>query len=151
MEARLRAFLEDLESVAVEDEEEAGAGEGGTEWVRLHDAKEALRRFAMDEPLNETPSRSVMTWCWPHERSRLPVTDVRLRMPMDLPCFGELRRPDSGYVLTLEPFAWGRKVHVKMEVDGRLQVFVHDALAIRKVYEGMRGDDGDLYGGSKAR
>jgi hypothetical protein len=148
--ARLRAFLEDLRSLVATDEED------GSEWVSLVDAENILRQYAEQEPANEHGSGGgAVTWVWPHDGSRRAPTDVRLRMPMDLPVFGELRRPGSrsgegpaaggkGYVFTLEPFAWGRFVHVKL-VGDEMTVYVADALKTRKVYYGKRGDEGDIH------
>jgi hypothetical protein len=149
--ARLSAFISDLESIVAEDED-------GSEWVSLEDAKKILRQYAEHEPSNEHGSGGgAVTWVWPHDGSRKAPTDVRLRMPMDLPVFAELRRPGSrsgegvaadptgkGYVFTLEPFAWGRFVHVKL-VGEDMTVYVADAQRTRKVYAGKRGDAGDIH------
>lgn len=147
--ARLEAFLADLASVVATDEED------GSEWVSLEDARAILRQYAEQEPKNETRSKEAVTWVWPHDGSRRAPTDVRLRMPMDLPVFGELRRPGSrsgegvaaepkGYVFTLDAFAWGRFVHVKL-VEEDITVFVADAQRTRKVYAGKRRDEGDIH------
>lgn len=155
---RLNAFISDLESVVAVDEDES-------EWVSLHDAKTILRQYAEHELRNETRSGEAVTWVWPHQESRRAPTDVRLRMPMDLPVFGELRRPGSarvgdgvadgalppkGYVFTLDCFAWGRVVHVKL-VEETITVYVADKLRTRKVYEGKRRDDGDIHGNASGR
>lgn len=144
---RLEAFMADLDSISMVDEED-----GGSEWVSLHDAKAILRQYAAQEPREGATPGGAVTWVWPHEASRRAPTDVRLRMPMDLPVFGELKRPGSrsedsvanGYVFTLDAFAWGRFVHVKM-VDDDFTVFVADAQRTRKVYAGKRRDDGDIH------
>lgn len=154
---RLNAFLEDLRSLVSVDEDGS--------WVPLHDAEAILRQYAEQEPRNETKSMEAVTWVWPHQESRRAPTDVRLRMPMDLPVFGELRRPGAakrgegvgeaalppkGYVFTLDAFAWGRVVHVKL-VDENIQVYVADKLRTRKVYEGKRCDEADIHRDAKGR
>lgn len=148
--ARLKSFLSDLESIVATDED-------GSKWVELADAQTILRQYAEHEPTDPMTPGGNVTWVWPHDGSRRAPTDVRLRMPMDLPVFGELRRPGSrtgegpaadptgkGYVFTLEPFAWGRFIHVKM-VEDEITVYVADAQRTRKVYTGKRGDEGDIH------
>lgn len=145
---RLAAYMSDLESVSLTEEDEDEEDGEGAKWVYLHDAQAVLRQYAEQEPREgATPGGSV-TWVWPHEASRRAPTDVRLRMPMDLPVFGELKRPganaDKGYVFTLDAFAWGRLVHVKLVGDD-ITVYVADAQRTRKVYTGKRRDDGDIH------
>jgi hypothetical protein len=154
-DARLKAFMADLESLVAEDED-------GSKWVELGDAQTILRQYAEQEPSDEAGGRgSAHTWVWPHDGSRRAPTDVRLRMPMDLPVFGELRRPGSrsgegvaaepkGYVFTLDAFAWGRLVHVKF-VEDEMTVYVADAQRTRKVYTGKRRDEGDIHKNASGR
>jgi hypothetical protein len=142
-DVRFEAFKGDLESIAFE------GSDVGDVVVNLEDAIEVLRLAMSWEPDNETASHDAVTWVWPHDGSRTPPRNVRLRMPMDLPAFAQLTKKEGDaepYILTVDAFAWGRKVHIRF---GRTQsvafeVFVADSEATKKVYIGKRGDKGDL-------
>lgn len=145
---KLAAFLEDLESLSwVQGDEDHTE-----QVVRVSDARALLAQMAC-----EADERGI-TGVWPHTPSRRAPANVRLHMPMDLPVFGELRRPKvqrdpsdpKYYILELDLIAWGRIVVMKM-LEGEFSLFVKDAKATRKVYTGSRRDDGDLTAGMNGR
>lgn len=145
---KLAAFLEDAESLSWVQ----GDQDHTEQVVRLDDVRALLAQFAQD-----ADERGI-TGVWPHTPSRRAPANVRLHMPMDLPVFGELRRPKDQrdpsdpkhYILELDLIAWGRIVVMKM-LEEKFVVFVKDAKATRKVYEGSRRDDGDLLAGMNGR
>ena len=141
-QARIDAALADVESLSwVQGDED-----NQEQVVALSDVRALLATLASEA------SEGGVTGVWPHTPSRLPSTAQRLRMPMDLPVFGELKRPKRqvdpdnprGYILSLDCFPWGREVIVRL-VEEDIVVFVKDALATRKVYAGKRKDEGDPY------
>lgn len=147
-QAKLAAYLEDAESLSWTQ----GDADCSEQVIRMHDVRVLLRQFA-----EEADDRGI-TGVWPHTPSRRAPANVRLHMPMDLPVFGELKRPKAqvdpaspkGYVFNIDCFAWGREVIIRL-VEEDIVVYVKDALATRKVYAGKRKDEGDPYRGMKGR
>lgn len=71
-------------------------------------------------------------------------------LPMGVACVVEVTELDDGekvkgHIIELDCVAVGRKVHVRLNRDATIAVFIEDGSGTEKVYAGQRGDINDYW------